>query len=188
MRINQGAPFTEYAPSAFFMLRRAGTKVTSSRSFPDYTKKCNLYLFFTPSTLTGCTIYLVLKTCSTWSFLIYLFSLSSSPHLGCVVLKGRDVATSLFLFPNLIQELTHSNPNSNSDHAAECPLLPTGSGPLTPLLTRLPLAYNIPAGGNWLQAGADLRCGIFSFHMNFLPAWVCDIGFISCFLTNWTHD
>lgn len=89
-----GGPFAEYPSSAFSMLRRASTTVVSFRSF----SRLYLSLFFTLSTLSDCTIYLVLIIYYTLSFIVYLNS---------AMLKGRDIIPPLFLFPHLMQQPTH---------------------------------------------------------------------------------
>lgn len=60
------------------------------------------------------------------------------------MLRGRDVANPLFLFPNLVQQLMHSNTKGKNDHVTDCPLQPLGSVPLTTLQTIVPLSCDIP--------------------------------------------
>lgn len=134
---------------------------------PNYTKKCYLSLNFMPSTLTSCTIYLILQSCYTFAFIIYFFYTSFFPLLGCVVLKGRDVPAPFFLFPNLIQQLPHSDMKNKNDHATDCPLQLIGHGLLTIVWSSVPLAYDILVGGCWPWAGAYLRCRTFFFSYDF---------------------
>ena len=72
-----------------------------------------------------------------------------------MVLRDRDIAAPLFLFPNLVQQLTHSNAKGKNELVTDCPLQPIGSVPLITLQPSVPLACDIPED--------DLRCGILPF-------------------------
>ena len=74
MRMNQGVPFTEYPSPAFSPCsERLAPRSPPPEISPDYMTKCSLSLFFTPSTLIGCTIYLVLKNAILYHLLFMSF-------------------------------------------------------------------------------------------------------------------